>query len=51
LSNQIIKPLSLWVGKRDGVIAGTPWQNESRPSSDKFTDWLPTEPYEPPFRL
>ena len=49
LSNQITKPLSLLVGQRYGVIAGTPRQNKSRPSSDRFTDWLPTEPYEPSF--
>ena len=51
MSNQIDKPLSLLVAERDGVIAGTPRQNESGPSSDRFTDWLPTEPYEPPFCL
>jgi hypothetical protein len=49
LSNQIVKPLSLLVGERDGVIAGAPWQNESRSPSDRFTDWMPTEPDEPPF--
>ena len=36
--NQIVKPLSLLVGECDGVIAGTPRQNESRSSSDRFTD-------------
>jgi len=47
--NQIVKPLSLLVGECDGVIAGTPRQNEPRSSSDRLTDWLPTEPDEPPF--
>ncbi len=51
LSNQIVKPLGLLVGECDGVIAGTPRQNESRSSSDRFTDRLPTEPDEPPFCL
>ena len=49
--NQIVKPLSLLVGECDGPIAGTPRQNESRPSFDRFTDRLPTEPYESPFCL
>ena len=48
LSNEIVKPLSLLMRDGDGLIAGTPRQNESRSSSDRFTDWLPTEPYEPP---
>jgi hypothetical protein len=39
------------VGECDGVIAGMPRQNESRSFSDRFTDWLTTEPYEPPFGL
>jgi len=51
LSNEIVKPLSQLVGECDGVVAGTPRQNESCPSSDRFTDWLPTEPYELPFCL
>ena len=51
MSNQIVKPLSLLVDEGDGVIAGTPRQNEPCPSSDRFTDWLPTEPDEPPFCL
>ena len=41
-SNQIVKPLSLLRGEGDGVIAGTPRQNESRSSSDRFTDRLST---------
>ena len=49
--NQIGKPLSLLVGERNGVIAGAPRQNKSRSSSNWFTNWLPTEPYEPPFCL
>mgnify|MGYP007082013517 CR=1 FL=1 len=48
-SNQIVKPLSLLVRDGDGLVVGTPRQNESRSSSDRFTDWLPAEPYEPPF--
>ena len=49
LSNKIIKPLSLLASKCYGVIVGMSWQNEPRPSSERFTDWLPTEPDEPPF--
>lgn len=51
LSNQIVKPLGLLVSECDCVIAGTPRQNESRSSSYRFTDWLPTKPYEPSFYL
>ncbi len=51
LSNEIVKPLSLLIGDGDGLIANTPRQDESRSSSDRFADWLPTEPDEPPFCL
>ena len=51
LSNQIVKPLSLLVRDGDGLVVGTPRQNESRSSSDRLTDRLATEPYEPPLRL
>ena len=40
--NQIVKPLSLLVGECHGMVVDTPRQNESRPSSDRFTDRLPT---------
>jgi hypothetical protein len=42
LSNQIVKPSSLDADERDGMIAGMSWQNQSRLSSDIFTDRLPT---------
>ena len=48
-ANQIVQPLGLLVGEGDGVIAGPPGKNESRPSSDWLADRLPTEPDESPF--
>ena len=50
-ADQIVKPLGLSGGERDGVIAGPPRQNEPRSSSHWFTDRLPSEPDEPPFCL
>ena len=49
LLNQPIEPQSLFIGECDGLIAGMTGQNESRSSSGRFTDWLPTEPYESSF--
>lgn len=50
-SNQIVKPLSLWIGERDSLIAAVSRQNESRSSSCRLTNWFATEPYEPAFCL
>ena len=49
MSNQMIKPLRLLSCECDGLITGMPWQNEPHPFPYRLTDWLSTEPYEPPF--
>ena len=45
----MIKPLRLLICECHGLITGMPWQNKPRPFPHRLTDWLSTEPYEPPF--